>query len=150
MSWQGTSSSLTKVHVVSCIWGGVILHTIVCCRLANWKEALQRPWGSRWTASWTWANTVPLWQRKLTDSSAPLGGVLSAACGMWSFPSTQHQWVAHSMLCPVLAFPGQERHWLTCQIWRYWSKSSEGPQWYLRGWNIYDTERGWERWNCLA
>lgn len=42
------------------------------CPSTDWKEALQRStWGFQWTASWTWASSVTLWQKKSPKKCCP-------------------------------------------------------------------------------
>ena len=97
---------------------------------ASWSHHSESMHIGTYTASWTWASNVPLWQRQQMVSWAALDNV-SASWGRWPFLSTQ-QWWGHTWSTGSSSGLPSTR-----EAWTYWSESSKGPLRRLRDWSVW-------------
>lgn len=111
---RGITWSSTKQNAKSCTWRVMPLCINRTWGPAGWEVALQkRTWESRWTPASAWASNMPFCQRWPRVSWTALAGVLPAAKGEWSFPSTQHWQDTSVVLDPILDTPVQGRYGFT-------------------------------------
>lgn len=118
-------------------WGWMTPSPSTGSGVTDWKAALQKRTSDSWcTPTWPWARNVSLEQRRSTTSWAALSRALLADWRGWSLPCTQHWWADPP---PVSVgsnyWPSSPR----ANTRKYWSKSCEGPQKWLRNWSICHT-----------
>lgn len=113
--------------------------------LTGWKPALQKMiWGVLVDRKVNRSQQCALTAKKANSTLGCIGKSIASWLREMIFPVytalVRHTWSPESSA----GLPS------TTETWACWSEPGEGPQRWLRNWNIFLTRRGCKSWACLA